>query len=45
MASVYSAENMVAANRKQIRRAAQNVGILHDNSISTTALLAAVKAK
>jgi hypothetical protein len=45
MASVYTNVNMVAYNRKQIRAAAQNVGILHDNAPSTATLLAAVKAK
>ena len=45
MATVYSGINMTAFNRKQIQVAARNVNILHDNAITTPALLTAVKAK
>lgn len=45
MASIYSNDNMVAANRAQIRQAAQVLGIHVDNSKGNVALLAAVKAK
>lgn len=45
MATVYSNINMTAMNKKQIKAAAQNVGILHDNSETAASLLTKVKAK
>lgn len=45
MATVYSNINMVAYTRRQINKAAMNLGIFNDNSVSTAALLAKVKAK
>lgn len=45
MASIYSADNMVAANRAQIRQAAKVLGIHVDNGKSNAAVLALVKAR
>lgn len=45
MASVYTNVNMTAFNKKQVRTAAQNLGILHDSNESASSLTTKVKAK
>lgn len=45
MATPFNNINMVAFNRRQIRAAAQNLGILHDNTETPATLTAKVKAK
>ncbi len=45
MASQYSADNLVAANKFQLRTYARNLGILHDNSETLATLVTKIKAK
>lgn len=45
MASIYTNINMTAFNKRQVRAAAKNLGILHDNSETVASLTTKVKAK
>jgi hypothetical protein len=45
MATVFSNTNLTGMNRKQLKAIARNIGVAHDNSTTTAALLTAIKAK